>query len=105
MLKKIIGLALVSIAMVSALAQDESVWRSKKSGWQLLTPDQRKQVFQYAEDYKAYLRVARSALTSNREVIRQAKAAGFSEFTDAAQVKPGARQTPFPGKRRRRAWM
>ncbi len=90
MIKKIIVLALLG-SLGTAVAQDESVWRSKKSAWQLLTPEQRPQVSQYAEDYKAYLRVARSALTSNREVIRMARAAGFSEFTEAAQVKAGAR--------------
>jgi aspartyl aminopeptidase len=37
------------------------------------------------------MRVARSALTSNREVIRMAKAAGFNDFTDPAQIKSGAR--------------
>lgn len=73
------------------LAQDDSVWASKKSGWQLINSEQRTAVFQLTEDYKSYLRVAKSALTSTREVIRLARAAGFSEFTDAAQVKPGAR--------------
>ncbi len=75
----------------SVLGQDGSVWTTKKSGWQLLSPPQRQEVFDYAEKYKSYLRVARSALTSTREVIRQARAAGFADFTEAAQVKPGAR--------------
>ena len=74
----------------TAVAQ-ESVWQGKKSGWQQLTPAQRTEVFRFAEGYKGYLDVARSALASNREVIRQARAAGFAEFTDAAQVKPGAK--------------
>lgn len=74
-----------------SLAQDGSVWATKRSGWQLLTADQRRAVFDFAESYKAYLRAATTAANSNREVIRQAKANGFTEFTDAAQVKPGAR--------------
>ena len=76
---------------LQAAAQDGSVWSVKKSGWQLLTQPQRAEVFEFAEKYKAYLRVARSALTSTREVIRMARANGFAEFTDPAQVKPGAR--------------
>ena len=81
----------VCVMGVIAGAQEGSVWASKKSGWQTLTPDQRAQVFRFAEDYKDYMRVARSALTSNREVIRMAKAAGFADFSDPSQVKPGAR--------------
>jgi aspartyl aminopeptidase len=79
------------LAALTAIAQDGSVWATKKSGWQLLTSAQRTEVFEFAEKYKSYLRIARSALTSTREVIRMAKAAGFADFTDAAQVKPGAR--------------
>jgi aspartyl aminopeptidase len=75
----------------SALAQEGSVWSGRKSGWQLLTESQRKEVFDFAETYKTYLKVARTAMTSTREVIKLAKASGFIEFNEAAQVKPGAR--------------
>jgi len=68
-----------------------SVWESKKSAWEQLAAGQKDQVFRFADDYKAYLTTARSAETSTREVIRLAKEAGFSEFTEASQVKPGAR--------------
>jgi aspartyl aminopeptidase len=71
-------------------AQD-GVWATKKSGWQLINADQRRAVTALAEDYKTYMRVAKTALTSTREVIRLARAAGFSDFTQASQVKPGAR--------------
>jgi aspartyl aminopeptidase len=74
-----------------ALAQKGGVWESKKSGWLLLTGDQHNQVIQFADQYKQYLRVARSAELSNREVMRLARAAGFIEFTDPSQVKAGAR--------------
>src|SRR6202041_4186817 len=49
------------------------------------------QVQDFSEDYKNYLNIARSALGSTREVIRRARAAGFTEFTKPDQVKPGAR--------------
>ncbi|HTY43289.1 MAG TPA: peptidase M18 [Thermoanaerobaculia bacterium] len=68
-----------------------SVWDNRLSGWEQLQPGQKDEVFKFAEGYKSYLNVSRSALTSTKEVLRLAKAAGFSEFTDAAQVKPGAR--------------
>ena len=88
------GLACALVCLLTgagALGQDGSVWATKKSGWQLLSAPQRQEVFDYAEKYKSYLRAARTALTSTREVIRQARAAGFADFTEAAQVKPGAR--------------
>jgi aspartyl aminopeptidase len=90
--KRILTSALACLlAALTAIAQDGSVWATKKSGWQLLSPAQRTEVFEFAEKYKSYLRIARSALTSTREVVRMAKATGFADFTDATQVKPGAR--------------
>ena len=83
-------LTLVLLGSICA-AQEGSVWGTKKSGWQLINAAQRSDVFRFCDDFKAYLKVAKSALTSNREVIRLARAAGFSDFTDNAQVKPGAR--------------
>ncbi len=86
-----VALALAIGSEVAAQEKSGSVWESRKSAWEQLAPGQRDEVFRFGEDYKAYLKVARSALTSTREVLRQAKAAGFSELTDASQVKPGTR--------------
>src|SRR5580765_846356 len=73
-------------------AQDEGdAWAKKKSSWLLLPPGERTKVQDFSEDYKNYLNIARSALGSTREVIRRARAAGFTEFTKPEQVKPGAR--------------
>jgi aspartyl aminopeptidase len=69
----------------------KTVWDAKKSGWELVSAEQRKEVFAFNEGYKSYLKVARSAYFSNREVMKQAKAAGFAEFTAPAQVKAGAK--------------
>jgi hypothetical protein len=47
-------------------------------GWSkclLLSPTERPQALEFAEDYKAYLNLARSAITSQREMVRRAKAA------------------------------
>jgi aspartyl aminopeptidase len=82
---------LAAACSVPSNAQDEGAWADKKPAWVLLSAAQRGQALEFAEDYKSYLNVARSALTSTREVIRRAKAAGFSELTSPAQVKPGAR--------------
>jgi aspartyl aminopeptidase len=71
--------------------QDGSVWATKKSGWQMLSSDQRGQVLQFVDDFKDYLRTAKSALTSAREVMKRARATGFVDFKEASQVTPGAR--------------
>ena len=76
---------------VSNAQEDQGTWAKKKSAWLLLSPDDRGHVQEFTEDYKTYLKVARTALTSTREMIRRARAAGFAELTDPKQVKPGAR--------------
>ena len=94
------ALLIISGFSVSANAQDDKgVWAMKKSAWLLLTPAERAQVHDFAEDYKDYLTVARTAQSSTREVVRRARSAGFAEFTEASQVKPGARLI-FPNRDR-----
>jgi aspartyl aminopeptidase len=68
-----------------------SAWDTKRSAWETLAPGERDQVFGFAEQYKAYLSAARSALDSTREVVKMARAAGFADFTSPSQVRPGAR--------------
>jgi len=88
----VFGAVLVSGFARAARAQDEGdAWGKKKSAWLLLSAAEKTQAMEFAEDVKKYLDVARSALGSNREVIRRAKAAGFAEFTKPEQVKAGAR--------------
>lgn len=100
MLRCVGVLILATMTAVASLAESEgSVWATKKSAWLLLKAGQREQVFQFAEDYKAYIRVGKTALSSTSEVTRLAKAAGFVEFTKPAQVKAGARLI-LPGRAR-----
>jgi aspartyl aminopeptidase len=66
-------------------------WASRKSAWLLLNDGQRNEVEGFAKDYKQYIGVAKTAITSTREVVRIAKAAGFTEFTNPGQAEPGAR--------------
>ncbi len=85
------GIFLASLAQSQEPKPAGSAWETKKSAWEQLKPGQKDEVFRFAEGYKSYLTVSRSALTSTQEVLRLAKAAGFSDFTDSAQVKAGAR--------------
>ncbi len=92
--KAIVAAAVSLLALAAAGFGEEKktgYWDSKKSAWTALTPAQKEQAFRFAEDYKSYLDVARTAETSTREVIRLAKAAGFAEFKDVGQVKAGAK--------------
>jgi aspartyl aminopeptidase len=93
---RIAASAVLGLAAAAALCGGDeeksgSVWETRKSGWELLDPGQRQEVFRFADDYKAYLDVARSATLSTREVMRRAKEEAFEEYRDASQVKPGAR--------------
>ena len=74
-------------------------WSTRKSAWLLLTDQQRNDVEGFTKDYKQYMSVAKTAMTSTREVTRLAKAAGFAEFNNPSQVKPGARLI-FPNRDR-----
>ncbi len=82
---------LVGQPLLTLAQNDGDAWARKKSGWLQLTPAEHQQTMDFADDYKSYLNVSRTAETSTREVIRRAKAAGFAEFTDPKQVKAGAR--------------
>jgi len=86
----IVGLA-AGLTLRMFADSEGDAWANKQSAWVTLKPAERGQVSDFAEDYKSYLNVARTAERSTREMIRRAKVAGFSEFTDATQVKPGAR--------------
>jgi len=101
-MRSIVSLTLLAAAAaLPAFAQEpkaappasplKTVWEGKKSGWELATADQRKEIFAFNDGYKAFLKAARSAYFSTREMTRQAKAAGFVEFTSPAQVRPGAK--------------
>jgi aspartyl aminopeptidase len=92
LMRLLLALLALSAASSAVIGQDEDeAWSKKKSSWLLLSPAELEQVKNFAEDYKSYLNVARTALGSTREAIRRAKAASFVDFTDPKQVKPGAR--------------
>jgi aspartyl aminopeptidase len=61
------------------------------SAWLTLDAKAREGVEQLAGNFKDYLRVAKSAALSDAELMRQAKAAGFTLFTSPAQIRPGAK--------------
>lgn len=92
-----LAFALPAACVPALLAQDgptaspSSGKVAAASAWLTLDSTSRKDVNQLADSFKDYLRAAKSAALSNAEFLRMAKAAGYSEFTSASQVKPGAR--------------
>jgi aspartyl aminopeptidase len=81
----------ISSLLLVSMALSQSVWQTKLSGWQLINDEQRKAVFAFNERYKDYLKVAKTELSSTQEVVRLAKAAGFSEYSKPEQIKVGAK--------------
>jgi aspartyl aminopeptidase len=77
--------------MLSHIALSQSVWQMKPSGWQQIDDVRRQEVVRFNEAYKDYLRRAQTELSSTREVIRLARAAGFVEYSTPDQVKTGAK--------------
>ena len=64
---------------------------NRPSAWQSLTPQDQQSVEDFATGYKQYMGTARNALSSNAEVIRMAKATGFTEYAEGAALRPGSR--------------
>lgn len=62
-----------------------------KSAWIDLSDEERATVFDFAEDYKAFMDKARSELTFVTEAIKIAEANGFSELRDDSPMTPGAK--------------
>jgi aspartyl aminopeptidase len=90
------ALAIVFLLSLPCIAQPpegaaSSGQVAEKSAWLNLSAEQKRQVMQFAEPYKDYLRHAKSARLSAADLIRLANDAGFEEFTSPTQVKPGAR--------------
>ena len=90
----LLAVGLAAPGRVSAQEKEKksgSVWDEQKSAWLRLPASDRDAVTKFAEGYKTYLDVARTAAGSTTEVLRLARAAGFAEFSEPGQVKAGAR--------------
>lgn len=61
------------------------------SSWLEFDAGQRKRIFDLAEDYKAFMHVSRTEITTVRESERRARAAGFRAWTPGAALAPGSR--------------
>ena len=62
-----------------------------QSSWLSLTPSEKETVFEFAEDYKAFMDKARTELTFVAEAIKIAEANGFEPLRDDSPMTPGAK--------------
>lgn len=69
----------------------QSIWNAKRSSWQGIEQKDRTAIDMYIKDYTAYLDVARTELSSTRELMALMKSNGFALYTEKSQIKKGAK--------------
>lgn len=62
-----------------------------KSSWVGMSQAEREAVFAFAEDYKAFIHLARTELSFVSQAVEFAEANGFSELTENTRLRPGAK--------------
>ena len=62
-----------------------------QSSWVGLSAEDKATVFAFAEDYKAFIHLARTELSFVEQAVVFAKANGFTALTPSNSIKPGAR--------------
>lgn len=67
----------------------EELFYNQKHASELIDDAEKARSDAYCEEYKAFLNVAKTERESVREAIRQAKAAGFSEYARGMELKAG----------------
>jgi aspartyl aminopeptidase len=88
-MKTLFGIFSAFLICVSIQAQ--SVWNAKRSSWLSIDSKDRSSIDQYIKGYSTYLDKARTEITSTKELIEMLHKEGFSEYTNASQIKSGAK--------------
>lgn len=83
-------LMLVVLAM-PALAQEPGEDLGPVPAWNGLSAAERRQVFDFADDYKSFMAAARTELSFVSEAIQTAESAGFRRLEGNSNLVPGAR--------------
>ena len=79
-----------SIATLSAQSTDDCVDSLQcESSWIGMLDSERDTVFAFAEDYKAFIHLARTELSFVAQAIAFAQQNGFEELTDSTDIVPG----------------
>ncbi len=61
------------------------------SAWLDVSEEERKAIFEFSEEYKSFMRVARTELSFVSEAVALAEAAGFRPLTTKSPMNPGAK--------------
>lgn len=64
---------------------------AEQPAWLELSANQQKEVMAFAEDYKEFMRHAKTELSFVTEAVKIVEKAGFKELTVSSNLKPGAR--------------
>ncbi len=80
-----------ALPLATAQASPPCEAKSCPSAWVDMAPEQEKQVMKFAKDYKSFIHRARTELTTVKETIKLARAAGFKPWHVGASLKPGAK--------------
>jgi aspartyl aminopeptidase len=86
--------AILALISSAAFAQSDSECVDNlecQSSWVGMTQVEREAVFAFAEDYKAFIHLARTELSFVSQAIVFAEANGFSELTENTRLRPGAK--------------
>jgi len=82
---------LALVLTLSAQGQDEAEDDSPKPAWVTMTADERREVLAFAEDYKDFMRRAKTELSFVSTAVEIAEANGFRALTASSNIRPGAR--------------
>ena len=88
-----LGLLLIAVMSFASAAAEKNCQDDLncKSAWLAASEEERTVIFEFAEDYKAFMRVARTELSFVSEAIVLAEAAGFSRLKTDSPMEPGAK--------------
>lgn len=73
------------------IVKPEELFYEKKSGFESISEDEKKEVSAYAEGYKSFLDEAKTERDAVNELVRMAEAKGFKAWTRDCQLKAGDR--------------
>ena len=62
---------------------------TENSAWSRFSAEQRYQMETYSNQYRQFLDTARTERLANKEILRQAKEAGFKPLSDYTSLKAG----------------
>ncbi|WOJ98558.1 aminopeptidase 1 [Congregibacter brevis] len=83
--------ALLSLSFVTGKVVASDSADGVQSGWQMISEEERDQVFAFAEDYKVFMGRAKTELSFVTEAVRLAEDAGFTAMPPDGALSPGER--------------